>query len=159
MRDDGWITIRLDQLIMPSACAGCCGIATSQVMTEIEAGDWLGSLALTLVAGPAGASQVVKLPVPICSLCKAPQFRAGLWGSGIGFLLLVGFASWLWYHLSDAMPLVPFFGFLGAVFGYIFGTKIGQPRLVELKDYSRRKEAIRIRFSCPEYRALFLAGI
>jgi hypothetical protein len=155
----GWIKVHLTRITLPPECAGCHGVATSELRVVTQArGDWLLA-AFTRNLRP------LELSVPVCDACheevRRRQQRGGMIGMSMGAVLGAGSVMLLslapgangmggqW--LVTALALVA-----GALVGFVVGTAVGRRAPVQVRRYSPGRGTLELRFRNPEYAARVL---
>jgi hypothetical protein len=152
---EGWLTLPLTRLRLPSCCASCGGPRDDTLRVQVHArGDWL--------LGPLFGVRAAEVAVPVCIPCRdrmvREQRRGGLLGLVLGSFLgaVLGFAVGGWWGKLRDLPLMlgVFAGlFLGTLAGSLIGVAITRRLPVRFRRYSPSRGLVSVRFANPEIAA------
>jgi hypothetical protein len=158
---EGWLTLPLVRLRLPSCCAGCGGPRDDTLPVAVRArGDWLW--------GPLFGARTIEVGVPVCAACRDRianrQRGGGLLGMALGVLFgtLAGGAVGFWQGEGRDVPLM-LGGFAGLFFGTLAGSLLGvtlSRRLpVRFRRFSPSRGTVSVRFDNPDIAARVIAEL
>jgi hypothetical protein len=148
---EGWITVPLTRLRLPSCCTACGGPRDDTLRVQVHArGDWL--------LGPLFGVRTAEVAVPICVECREKmvreQRRGGLLGLVLGSFLgaVVGVALGGWLGEMRQVPLMlgMFAGlFVGTFVGSLIGVSLSRRLPIRFRRYLPSRGVVSVRFTNP----------
>jgi hypothetical protein len=149
---EGWLTVPLSRLRLPSCCTSCGGPRDDTLHVQVHArGDWL--------LGPLFGMRSAEVAVPICTECRdrlvREQRRGGLLGLVLGGFIgsVVGITLGGWLGEMREVPLMlgTFAGlFVGTLFGSLIGVTLTRRLPIRFRGYSPSRGLVSVRFTNPE---------
>jgi hypothetical protein len=154
---EGWLTVPLMRLRLPSCCTACGGPRDDTIRVPVVArGDWLLGMRNAEVA------------VPICTSCRDRLVREQRRGGTLGLIMggiacsVVGVALGAWLGEMREVPLLlgTFAGlFVGTLGGSLLGVTLSRRLPIRFRHYSPSRGLVSVRFTNPEIAARVIEQI